>query len=189
MVAKSGKGWKLAAALDTLYEQVNAKYPGRSQASDGTIGDQSHANRKSDHNVRDGFCHALDLTHDPRNGFDSEKFANQILAEQDPRLSYVISNKKIGSGPAGVSPGKWRPYSGANPHDHHCHISTNAFGERNGRSWNIGDAPVIIKSTAPLPAHEVFVSEVKAFQAAAGLHPDGEIGPQTWAKIKEKMNA
>lgn len=149
MVAKSGAGWKLAASLDILFEQVKAKYPGRSQASDGTIGDRSHANRASDHNVRNGYCHALDLTHDPRNGFDSEKFANQILAAQDPRLAYVISNKKIGSGPAGIQPGKWRAYSGANPHDHHCHISTNDLGERDAKLWNIGEAPVVLKSTAP----------------------------------------
>jgi hypothetical protein len=149
MVARSGKGWKLAAALITLEDQVNAKYPGRSKESDGSIGDLAHASRASDHNVRNGYCHAIDLTHDPRNGFSSEKLAQALLDAQDPRLSYVISNKKIGSGPAGTSPGKWRPYAGKNPHDHHCHVSVNALGEADARAWNIGDQPIVLKSTAP----------------------------------------
>lgn len=188
MVARGGSDWKLAAALITMEDQVNAKYPGRAKGSDGSIGDRSHQNRASDHNVRNGYCHALDLTHDPRNGFSSEKFAQAILDAQDPRLSYVISNKKIGSGPKGPSPGKWRPYNGPNPHNHHCHISVNALGETDAKPWNIGDGPVVLKATAPLSAREIFVKEVKEFQFANGLHPDGEIGPQTWAKIKEKMN-
>jgi hypothetical protein len=46
-----------------------------------------------------------------------------LLEKQDIRLKYVISNRRIGSGPAGPSPGMWRKYSGVNPHDHHCHVS------------------------------------------------------------------
>ncbi len=46
----------------------------------------------------------------------------------------------------------------------------------------------VIQGVAPAPTpQEVFVSEVKSFQSANGLNPDGEIGPVTWAKIKEKM--
>lgn len=41
-----------------------------------------------------------------------------LLKRQDHRLKYVISNRHIGSGPAGPQPGLWRPYSGKNPHDH-----------------------------------------------------------------------
>lgn len=40
----------------------------------------------------------------------------------------------------------------------------------------------------PAPsAQEVFESEVKAFQQANGLRVDGDVGPATWAKIKERM--
>lgn len=154
MVARSGKGWKLAAALCTLEDQVNAKYPGRSKASDGSIGDLAHSARTSDHNVKNGYCHAIDLTNDPQNGFSSEKFAQALLDAQDPRLSYVISNKKIGSGPSGTQPGKWRKYAGANPHDHHCHISTNAAGENNISLWDIGTKPATPQPDAA-PAHTV----------------------------------
>jgi len=116
--------YRLAKSLDKLRAQVNEKWPKRSKASDGWIGDTSHAARPSDHNPDSrGIVHAVDLTHDPANGFDSWKFADAILAAQDPRLKYVISNGRIGSGPAGPSPGEWRDYSGSNAHAHHCHIS------------------------------------------------------------------
>lgn len=149
MVARAGRGWKLAAALCTMEDQVNAKYKGRSKESDGSIGDASHSARPSDHNVRNGYCHALDITHDPRNGFDSYKFADQLLAAQDPRLSYIISNGRIGGGPTGTQPGKWRKYAGANRHDHHVHISVNDKGETDASPWNIGDKPVVPKLDAP----------------------------------------
>lgn len=149
MVARSGKGWKLAAALITLEDQVNAKYPGRAKGSDGSIGDLAHAARASDHNVRNGFCHALDLTHDPKYGFDSYKFADHLLATQDPRISYIISNGRIGSGPDGPSPGKWRKYTGKNAHTAHVHISTNVLGELDGKPWNIGDKSVKPQPDAP----------------------------------------
>lgn len=149
MVARAGNGWKLAAALIRLEDQVNAKFPARSKDSDGSIGDTSHAARKSDHNIRNGYCHAIDITHDPRNGFDSYAFADMLLAKQDPRMQYVISNRRIGSGPHGPEPGKWRPYTGVNPHDHHVHISTNALGETDSRDWDIGNAPVVAQPSAP----------------------------------------
>lgn len=143
--------WRLAKALEHLRDQVNAKYPGRSKASDGTIGDTAHSARKSDHNPdAGGVVRALDLTHDPRNGFDSYKFAEHLLHVQDPRLSYVISNGKIGSGPRGPSPGVWRKYTGANPHDHHVHISVVAgsLGD-DARDWDIGSGEVKPQPEAP----------------------------------------
>lgn len=186
MVAKSGSDWKLAACLVTMYDQVVAKFPGRATQSDGTIGDRSHAARNSDHNVRNGYCHALDLTHDPAHGFSSEKFAQMVLDRQDPRLKYVISNKKIGSGPKGVQPGRWRPYNGTNPHDKHCHISVNALGETDGRSWDINDVTPIPKPGAPVVDMK---AEVRAFQAEHKLVADGLIGPATWEAIKKAMRA
>lgn len=116
--------WRLAKALETLRSQVNAKWPNRGKGSDGSVGDTSHAARPSDHNPdRDGIVHAIDITHDPKGGFDSYAFADMLLKKQDPRVSYIISNRRIGSGPKGTQPGKWRRYTGSNPHDHHVHIS------------------------------------------------------------------
>lgn len=98
--------------------------PLRSKASDGTIGNAEHAARESDHNPNSaGIVCAMDITNDPDHGIDSEKLANALLASRDPRIKYVISNRKIASGRLGPSPWVWRPYRGANPHNHHMHIS------------------------------------------------------------------
>lgn len=131
--------WRLAKSLEILRSQVNAKYPSRSKNSDGSIGDESHSARTSDHNPDDsGVVRAIDITHDPHGGFDSYVFADMLLKKQDKRLKYVISNRRIGSGPAGPMPGVWRPYSGKNPHDHHCHISVVADGRGDDTSqWDI----------------------------------------------------
>ena len=120
--------WRVAEALLHLRTQVNAKWPNRSKNSDGTIGDANHASRSSDHNPwvkdgKEGVVTAMDLTHDPAGGFDSYAFADMLLKNRDPRIKYVISNRRIGAGTDGPQPWQWRPYNGANPHDHHVHIS------------------------------------------------------------------
>lgn len=42
--------WYLAPSLAQLRAEVNARWPKRSKASDGTIGDRAHSARTSDHN-------------------------------------------------------------------------------------------------------------------------------------------
>ena len=42
--------WTLAPALVQLRQELNARWPGRSKASDGTIGDAAHKARVSEHN-------------------------------------------------------------------------------------------------------------------------------------------
>src|ERR1043166_9641014 len=117
--------WRLARGLEVLRQQVNELVPNRGKANDGTIGDEAHAARTSDHNpwVHDRndvpVVTAIDITHDPLAGFDSYKFADMLMEKKDPRIKYVISNHRIGSG----TDWQWRPYNGANAHDHHVHIS------------------------------------------------------------------
>lgn len=180
--------WRLAKGLEKLREQVNAKYPQRSKSSDGSVGDTSHSARKSDHNPDSrGVVHAIDITHDPRNGFDSYRFADHLLATQDPRISYIISNRRIGSGPSGQAPGVWRKYTGSNAHDHHVHISIVASREDDTSEWNIGDKPNTSQPNAPAVADTK--AEIAAFQTAHGLTPDGSVGPRTWEAIKKEMKS
>ncbi|HEV2763746.1 MAG TPA: hypothetical protein VGV38_12265 [Pyrinomonadaceae bacterium] len=118
--------WRVAKALLTLREQVNARHPGRSKVSDGTIGDAAHASRSSDHNpwVRDGgngVVTGMDITHDPAHGCDCNVLAEAIRTGGDARVKYVIWNRQIAN-PA-IQGGAWRPYGGKNPHNHHVHIS------------------------------------------------------------------
>lgn len=131
--------WRLAFALDKLRNQVNTRYPNRSKASDGTIGDERHQSRSSDHNphVRDGnqpIVTALDLTHDMANGFNAGALAEAI--KDDPRVEYVIWNKRIYNRSMGL---KWRPYSGANPHTAHVHVSVHEDKRRfdDTSAWDI----------------------------------------------------
>lgn len=115
---------RIAASLATLRDQINAAYPQRSKVSDGWIGDPAHASRKSDHNPNGaGVVQALDITHDPAKGPDTWKLAETLRQNKDPRIKYVISNGRIFSSQS--SPWTWRPYTGANKHAHHIHVSVN----------------------------------------------------------------
>lgn len=190
--------WRLAKGLETLRSQVNAKYPGRSKDSDGSIGDEHHSARESDHNPDGaGIVHAIDITHDPKGGFDSYAFADMMLSKQDPRLKYVISNRRIGSGPAGPSAGVWRKYTGINPHDHHCHISIMSGSKADDTSsWNIDgmkapSAEVLAAQPAlpPTLRQGAKGADVNKMQTAldrsgAVIHVDGDFGAETAAVLR-----
>jgi peptidoglycan hydrolase-like protein with peptidoglycan-binding domain len=190
--------WRLARSLEKLRAQVNGKWPNRSKSSDGSIGDEGHSARTSDHNPDDaGVVRAIDITHDPRGGFDSYAFADMLLKEQDPRLKYVISNRRIGSGPAGPQPGAWRKYTGTNPHDHHCHISVvpSAAGD-DTKQWDIDGnlAPTAGAVAAYVPPPATLRSgssgeDVRKLQAALHIFIDGQFGPLTENALKNHQVA
>lgn len=121
--------WRTARSLDVLLNQLNAMYPGRAKGWDGSIGDAAHQSRTSDHNPwindPDGseIVSARDFTNDPGHGLVSEEVAHALVASRDPRIKYVISNRRIYAGDLGPSPWVGRNYTGANPHDHHVHVS------------------------------------------------------------------
>lgn len=134
--------WRLAKSLDKLRNQVNAAYPGRNKASDGTIGDAAHRAGQSDHNPdKNGVVRALDLTHDMSSGMDAGALANAIIESRDPRVSYLIWNKKIlvPSWPSGWT---WQAYNGDNPHTKHIHISVHGNFD-DTKDWRIGMAEII----------------------------------------------
>lgn len=127
---EAGAKWRVAEALLQLRAQVNEVFPKRSKASDGTVGDPAHQSRASDHNpwVVDGgigVVTAMDITHDPAGGCDAGKVVEALRASRDPRLKYLIYNRRIAnSQPVGAAPAwAWRAYTGSNPHNHHCHLS------------------------------------------------------------------
>lgn len=117
---------RLARSLITLYNQVEAAFPGRQTELDGTIGDAAHQSRDSEHNPDENrVVRALDLDTDPVHGFDARRFAEQLVASKDNRILYLISNRQIvRSYPrSGTVPWQWAPYTLDNPHTEHCHIS------------------------------------------------------------------
>lgn len=148
--------WFLAPSLRALFAEVNRMAPRRNKLSDGSIGDVSHQQRRSDHNpdpFPNGIVRAIDVTHDPAGGCDCNQLATMIQARRDPRVAYLIFNRRIMAGQGGPSPWVWRRYNGPSPHDHHLHVSIQHvhLAETDGRSW-LGGAPVSLKAG---PVHPV----------------------------------
>lgn len=185
--------WRLANSLVTLRSQINAQWPNRAKGSDGSIGDPAHSARTSDHNPDDnGVVRAIDITHDLKSGLDSRKLADLILAKQDPRLKYVISFNRIGSGPSGTQPGKWRAYKtppNKNPHDHHCHVSVvpkpktgKDIGD-DGAPWDLGQIHITPQPAAPVAPPVVRPGasndDVAALQKALGVAVTGKYAPNS----------
>lgn len=130
-------GWRVARSLLTLRAQLDAAYPDRSRASDGTIGDAAHQASVSDHNPDGGgVVRALDVTHDPAGGLDIGQLSDALIANRDPRISYVIANRLISGPEYGW---QWADYYGDDPHTNHLHLSVVADGRADDtRPWQIG---------------------------------------------------
>lgn len=121
--------WRVALALVTLRNQVNAKWPNRDKASDGSIGDAAHAARTSDHNpwITDkkgfGVVSAIDIDADLSPVESVKVLVDALFASRDPRIKYLIFNGKITQRDShGIIAG-WIDYHGVNAHKHHMHIS------------------------------------------------------------------
>lgn len=210
--------WRLAESLIKLRSQVNEALPARDKSSDGSIGNEEHASRTSDHNPwvngPPGVVTAIDITHDPQHGFNSYDFAEYLRTVKDPRIKYIISNRRIAS--SEVSPWQWRKYSGTNPHDHHVHISVmpreglyddrhpwdlDGFGFKPNKSAPpVPQVTVLAKGTKGAAVEELqrllkvevdghfgprTEEAVRFFQKANGLELDGVVGLYTWEKLKK----
>ncbi|HEY7507011.1 MAG TPA: hypothetical protein VH621_05355 [Nitrososphaera sp.] len=162
--------WRVASSLLTLRNQIDKAYPKRSTVSDGTIGDAAHATRKSDHNpwLKDSkeepVVTAMDITHDPRMGVDCEVIADAIVRSKDPRVKYIIWNKHI------IKPPRWEwaPYTGANPHTLHMHVSVSTDEKLYDSkvAWKIGDSE-------PDRSMEKVIGKTVLIRGAA--NPPGEV--------------
>ncbi len=200
------KSWRVAKALLTLRDQINAQYPGRKKDSDGTIGNAEHSARSSDHNPdTDGVVKALDTTHDPLHGFDSYSFSDMLIANRDPRIKYVISNGRIASGPAGPYPWIWRKYTGTNKHDHHNHVSIRREAKYfdDTTPWKLDGAPVkgapsiVAAATTYVPPQRTLRkgntgADVKKLQQLLLFKLqdiDGRFGKQTVAAVIARQRA
>lgn len=197
--------WRVAGSLERLLQEINAKFPNRSRASDGSIGDAAHASRASDHNpyIKDGrgigVVRARDFTHDPRNGFDSYKFARSLARSNDKRIKYIISNGEIWNPSVSQS---WRHYSGSNPHDHHAHVSVDegpqsVYDDQRDWSWEAdydGTANVADRPPQPLPTEPVLRrgmkgDAIKQLQTQLKIKADGDFGPATERAVKAFQTA
>jgi hypothetical protein len=128
--------WKLAAAAVTLRDQVNKRYPKRDRSSDGTIGDQAHRRRISDHNPdKTGYVMALDLDED---GWPAHQFADQLVdymrTSGDKRIKNIVYEGRVASGTYSNQRWVWRSAPSLG-HAHHIHVSFAEPAKHDGRPF------------------------------------------------------
>ena len=201
--------WKLSPALVRLRDELNAAYPKRSKASDGSIGDTAHSARKSDHNPDSaGWVRAIDVTEwDPGtpnvDGDDvAEALAEFLRASKDPRVKYVIWRGRMFASYATASRKAWTwgRYTGPNGHFKHCHVSVVADARGlDPKAWGFH------KGAAPTPPQGSGIPHDVLREGAAGPkvtaiqwtltflgHPtavDGDWGPKTTAAVRSFQQA
>lgn len=183
--------WRLAMSLVQLGHEVNRMAPNRSKASDGTIGDSSHSSRTSDHNPDSrGVVRARDITHDPANGLDCHKLADQI--KDDVRVKYLIWDRRIWNPSISRS---WRSYSGSNPHTKHLHVSVRTDNGDNTQAWLEQEDDL---AQVPQAEWNEIRDKVRALSAAefentpqkvAAKTPRGDIFSRTdlWIRLFDKL--
>lgn len=201
-------GWRNCYASDVLIGEVNVMAPGRSKASDGTIGDAAHASRSSDHNPwvvvgGQGVVRARDIT---RAGLDLPALFERLRrmgAAGDPRLTgggYLILDRRI------TKPdwSGWKAYTGSNPHVKHGHVSfsRNQGGFDSRAPWGLSSGGVAVPPPKVVPATSgpdvlrpstVYSAEVKAWQLFLGrsyarfgpLKADGYYGDATERFVRQ----
>jgi hypothetical protein len=120
---------------------VDDAFGDRDRKSDGWLGDARHAARPSDHNPdAQGIVRAIDIDRDLHGVSKPDTMPD--LADQirlcakagDKRIAYVIFDGRIASAKKSWA---WRPYDGANKHNHHCHISFTPKGDTDSTFFNI----------------------------------------------------
>lgn len=185
--------WRVAKSLDVLLGQINAKFPNRSKASDGAIGDDNHQNRDSDHNpwYGPGIVTARDYTHDPGVGLNMDALTDQLQAGRDPRIKYVIFNRWIMDSRPQFNPWKWVRYDGVNPHTVHMHLSVMDSALCDNESpWNL--SMLTVAASKPPTQVQVPDNGTKTLQRVLNkwypwlqLVEDGIYGPKTTEAVKE----
>lgn len=184
---------------------ASLKWPDRNRLSDGICPSPEHSrqNPKSDHERGQAF----DLTHDPKSGPDCDVIASQLTASGDPRIKYIIWERRIWFPTAGKYAKGWSKYGGKNPHEKHLHVSIKADARNDLRPWpwsTAGGQPArgtlrrgsegqevrLLQERLQIEIDGQFGRDtekaLKAFQKRNGLTEDGIAGPKVWAALELK---
>lgn len=204
--------WYVDEGLAALIAEWKAAHPG---CTVYTIADQNHSQDPdvSQHAPDDGGSQAGDdkgevdaadfMIGKGVTAAELEELFDGLTRGRDPRLFYVIYNKRIVS--AVTQPWAVRPYSGSDPHTNHVHVSVNDRFDDNTSDWHWEKlvARTIVWESAgevrlPLlqlgdddDAMEGY-NRIGRFQVLANwmdhtipdVDPDGVYGPKTAAKFK-----
>lgn len=148
MTWSKGEPWRVVRSLDRLNQQVRVAFPravppATPVTSWGAIADDAH-NSSSDHYPHyysvlgsTAVVCARDFPHAPTLGLDAHALADRLRLSRDPRIGYIISDRRI-TGPA--HGWRWDPYDEEDPHDTHIHVSTvHTAAADDPRDWQIGD--------------------------------------------------
>ena len=132
--------WFVNRAISNFRKAVNAKYPHRDKATDGTIGDAAHAGTSSDHNPDpDGSVDAWDMDVELNGAgkpYAADVEALKKVFQAHEASQYWIHNDQICSRNDGW---KRRSYAyagpGRNKHDKHVHWNTRQSHENSNAPW------------------------------------------------------
>jgi peptidoglycan hydrolase-like protein with peptidoglycan-binding domain len=214
---------RIAGALGTLRMQIQTRVPKAPKEEFGWLASAGHhaQNPSSDHESdARGIVHALDIPHCPQLGLDTYELYEHLRKVKDPRTKYIISNRRICGDEAyarrnGRQAWTTYPYHGANPHDHHIHVSVNKDREDESEEWDIGNIGGVEIAGAPdVPASisrpllkrgmqgeevrwlqgllmldgdfgAVTEAAVQRFQQEQGIEPDGVVGRYSWDLLEK----
>jgi hypothetical protein len=85
---------------------------------------------------------------DFRVGCDAGALAKQLRTSKDPRIKYIIWNRRIANHAAvgQAAAWEWRRYGGSNPHDHHFHLSV-----KSDKASYDSDSPWLVPKANEVP--------------------------------------
>lgn len=177
--------WQLTKGLQNLRSQVNAAFPDRDKASDGTIGDAAHQAETSSHNPddtsgstpewngdsdNDPEVRAWDMDSDLRSpGVSAQDVVDHLrrLPGISSVIRYMIYNRKIYKAANGWSA---ETYTGASAHTEHIHFTgafTQAADNNTGFNYRLEDLVALTADD---------IAKVAAAVAAIPI----TVGTETW---------
>lgn len=171
----------LTLGLQNLRRQVDAAFPDRGHASDGTMGDAAHQAETSGHNPDDtpgarpewngdadqlAEIRAWDMDADLGIGVNTQALIDHLraLPDLDTVLRYMIYNRRIYRASTGWAP---EQYTGASAHTEHVHFSgayTQAADNNQTFDFHLEEIPV-----AFTPADKTWLSGEMRKQAIAAV--------------------